>query len=533
MLAGSVELNGFNQIFGSLSGTAGLVGLGSATLTLGGNNTSSTFDGSILGPGTLVKTGAGAFTLNNTANTFGNLVINGGSIQTANDATLGPNPAITVNAAGTLLYTASTSTARTFNLNFGTLAAAAGDTVTLNGAAVNGGFMRGPGTFALTGGTMLAGVTTQNSAVLNQTGPASFVNVTNGSPLTIATGVTSTMTGLTNQGSGAITLGSLGRLNVSDFQSYGTLTINPAAVTENYSQTTLMTNVGTSPLYFNGGSRTFVGTPQTAVFGQGSPQAGQPTFVAGIDLNGKNAVVAGGLFVNNGYVEDSTNNFAGTATIIADFGSLVKGAGFFQNSVVTLNGGRFQAGNSPGIASFGKFALGPGGVASYVFAIDDATGTAGPIPDAAGHVSGWSLVNVIGPRLPYGGPDHFGDFTWTATPADRLTVSLQTLVNPTTVGVDEPGMMDHFDPSQPYSWLAVTWSGAYAGPADAAVLDAATNFDASSFFNPIDGRFGWALDKAGQTLSLTYTPSTVPEPDTFVLSALAGLGWAVRRRQSV
>jgi hypothetical protein len=61
---------------------------------------------------------------------------------------------------------------------------------------------------------------------------------------------------------------------------------------------------------------------------------------------------------------------------------LVKGAGFFQNSVQTINGGRFQAGNSPGVVSFGKFVLGPGGVNNYVFAIDDATG------DAAGHVNG-------------------------------------------------------------------------------------------------------------------------------------------------
>jgi hypothetical protein len=48
--------------------------------------------------------------------------------------------------------------------------------------------------------------------------------------------------------------------------------------------------------------------------------------VAGIDLHGQNAVVAGGHFVNNGYVENSTNNFQGAATDVADFGSLFKGA---------------------------------------------------------------------------------------------------------------------------------------------------------------------------------------------------------------
>src|SRR5205823_6966438 len=125
---------------------------------------------------------------------------------------------------------------------------------------------------------------------------------------------------------------------------------------------------------------TFIGTPQTAA---------NPT--AGIDLHGNNAVVAGGLFVNNGVVVDSV----GSATVVADYGALVKGAGFYTNPVITQNGGKFQAGNSPGTASFGRFTLGPGGVSNYIFVINDATGTAGPSPDAAGHVSGWGLVQAV------------------------------------------------------------------------------------------------------------------------------------------
>src|SRR5213079_835035 len=155
-------------------------------------------------------------------------------------------------------------------------------------------------------------------------------------------------------------------VNASDFQTYGVLSLAPAPS----GQFTQLTNTGTTPLNFNGGSRTFLATPATA---------GQ--LAAGIDLFGKNAVVAGGLFVNNGYVIDSTGGGAGPGTVVADFGALVKGAGFFQNPVVTQNGGRFQAGNSPGAASFGTFAFGPGGVSDYVFAINDATGTAGPAPD--------------------------------------------------------------------------------------------------------------------------------------------------------
>jgi hypothetical protein len=162
-----------------------------------------------------------------------------------------------------------------------------------------------------------------------------------------------------------------------------------------------------------------------------------------------------------------------------------KGSGFFQNSVQTINGGKCQAGNSPGVASFGRIVLGPGGVSSYVFAIDDATGAAGPVPDAAGQVSGWGLVKAIVHGTDVAATP--GDLIWSATPAEKLLVSMQTLLIPTTVGIDVPRMMDHFDPTRSYTWPAVVWTGSYAGRADDVRLDASTTFDSSGFTNPIEG----------------------------------------------
>jgi hypothetical protein len=276
-------------------------------------------------------------------------------------------------------------------------------------------------------------------------------------------------------------------------------------------------------LYFNGGSRTFLGTAATA----GPPN--NPSFVAGIDLHGNNAIVAGGLFVNNGFVVDSTNNGTGTATVIADFGSLVEGAGFFQNTVITQNGGKFKAGNCPGATSFGSLVLGPGGIGNDVFYINNAAGTAGPSPDANGQVSGWSLVKAI--QHAVGNTTTPGSFTWTATPADPMLLALDTLVNPTTVGINVAGPMADFDPTKAYSWLAAQWAGTYSGPTDVATLDAATSFDTSGIVNQFNGAFGWSLDQADHTLSLTYTPSPVPEPGTLVLTAAGfGLVWVRRRR---
>jgi hypothetical protein len=288
--------------------------------------------------------------------------------------------------------------------------------------------------------------------------------------------------------------------------------MNPAAS----GPPTLLTNIGGSALFFNGGSRTFVGTPATA-----------SQNLAGVDLHGQNLVVAGGLFVNNGFVADSTGT---PGSVIVDYGALYKGAGTNFVSIVTQNGGRVQAGNSPGSMGFGRFVFGPGGVNNYIFSIDDAAGQAGPSPDAQGHVSGWGLIKAV--KQQFGPTATDGDFVWTATPNDKLTFALDTLVNPTTVGTDVPGMMAHFDPNSAYSWPAARWAGSYSGPTDVAALDAATSFDTTAFLNPVAGTFGWNLDLAGQTLSLTYTPSAVPEPGTLVLSGMAAIGWVTfwRRR---
>ena len=91
-----------------------------------------------------------------------------------------------------------------------------------------------------------------------------------------------------------------------------------------------------------GGSRTFV-----------SNVANTGAMSAGIDLNGQNANLSSSFFVNNGYVTDNSNGGAGTHQLIDGAGSLVLGAGFFQNSLVGI--GTFQPGNGPGSASFGSF----------------------------------------------------------------------------------------------------------------------------------------------------------------------------------
>ncbi len=500
---GSLTVNGGTLSTGSLfvnSGATPTILLtdpaGARALTVGTDNSSSSYPDAIAdaagGPGTVNKVGTGTLTLTGHLTNTGGYTASAGAIEFSG-ATVQP---------GT-----------------GTLAAAAGAIIQYDtGARVFGGYLAGPGTHVVNGATF-TGTTSYPSAAINVTESSSFTNFTNGGPLSVAAGVTGVeFSRFTNQGSGAITVSAGSAVNAADFETYGMLTLTPNTT----SAPTILTNTGSTPLYFNGGSQTFIGTPATA----------DPTganIVDYVDLHGNNAIVAGGLFVNNGGVFDTVG--AGTGTIIAEFGALVKGAGFYQNTVKTQNGGKFQTGNSPGSATFGNFVFGPGGVSNYIFAIDDATGTAGPSPNAAGLVSGWGLIKAV--QVALGAATTSGSFTWTATPSNPLTVAIDTLVNPTTVGTDVAGPMADFDPTQSYSWTAARWSGVYAGPTDAAMLNADTSFDTSGFANPTAGTFGWDLDPAAQTLSLVYTPSAVPEPGTLALVGLvAAGGWLGRRRFS-
>ena len=93
----TLAFNGFNQTLASLAG-AGSVTMGAGSMTVGGNNASTTFSGTISGSGGLTKNGSGALTLSG-ANTFTGLTtVNAGTLV-LNGSLAG---AVTVNSGGVL-----------------------------------------------------------------------------------------------------------------------------------------------------------------------------------------------------------------------------------------------------------------------------------------------------------------------------------------------------------------------------------------------------------------------------------------------
>src|SRR5688572_25702920 len=133
----------------------------------------------------LVKVGPGSLALVGSNTYRGGTIVNGGAVGISADAALGDAAgAVTLNNGGRLLVSdAHVTTARTFNLNTGSLQVAAGAQLSFNGAVVSGGFLRGPGIHHQPGGPAAAssfsGVTALPGTVFQQDGVLLLNNFTN------------------------------------------------------------------------------------------------------------------------------------------------------------------------------------------------------------------------------------------------------------------------------------------------------------------------------------------------------------------
>lgn len=190
---GIVNMNGFSDTVNGLSGTGTVDNLAagtSSTLTVGGNNVSSTFSGVLQNTGgstvlALVKTGTGTLILN-TANSFnGGTTISGGILQIDNAGALGSG-AVTFNSSGIRLVVGTGlnfTNAIIIGANAGAASrglveagAVAGTTtisgpITISAAAASGGHFSAP-----TAGTVLniTGVITSSVPVVVRVGTVIF-----------------------------------------------------------------------------------------------------------------------------------------------------------------------------------------------------------------------------------------------------------------------------------------------------------------------------------------------------------------------
>ena len=78
---GTLNLNGFSETIGALSGTGGHVLLGSGALTSGANNASTAFGGDIAGTGSLTKIRTGTFILTGASAYTGPTAVGAGTLR--------------------------------------------------------------------------------------------------------------------------------------------------------------------------------------------------------------------------------------------------------------------------------------------------------------------------------------------------------------------------------------------------------------------------------------------------------------------
>lgn len=283
----TLDLNGFNETINGLSGSGTVrTNTGSSVLTVGGNNQTSTFSGTLGGgAGTLglTKTGTGALTLNGTINYTGSTAINGGSLifdESANRSYAGA-----VSGAGTLSKKGA-------------------GTLTLSGTNTHSGKVSISG-----GGLSITGSTTSNgtsSIVVGDFGNAAL-NVASGGALAI-------------QGTRELAVGleSTSSINVSG----GSLTIGPDVTLGIGSHAaTVFGNSGTGTLNVSGGTVTIQGDSTKSIF-----------ITRPRSDNNSTGSFTGSVSLTGGTLETARTFTESSAT-----------TGGTKTSSITLNGGTLRA----------------------------------------------------------------------------------------------------------------------------------------------------------------------------------------------
>ena len=327
-LGATLALNNNAGTVGSLGG-AGNVTLGSAALTEGNANSTTTFSGTVSGTGALTKNGSGTLVLSGSNTYSGGTTISAGGLQIGAGGTTGSIAGnVTDNAA--LIY--NESSLSTFS-----------GIVSGTGALVQAG----SGTTVITGTNTYSGGTTITSGALivgNASGLGSSsgaVNVASGGTLGLSGGINITgQTGtLTLSGTGAA--GSSGALaNVSGNNSYegpiglaGNATISSGA---NLLYVGVGNNVSTNTIFLGGNTLTLNTTSAsgavTPTYETGGNAFDATNMMINSTITGSGGITKSGGGIATIYQAGSQNNFTGTTLVTG--GTLIVDAGSSNQSII-------------------------------------------------------------------------------------------------------------------------------------------------------------------------------------------------------
>ncbi len=351
-VAGTLDLNGFNQTIGALSDGAvssGVVtsGLAGAVTLTAGAAASTTYSGIIqngAGAVALTKSGAGKLTLTG-ANTYSGVTsINGGVLAINASGSLGDGSATNAIAlsGGTLESTGNTydlGVNRAITLTAaGTIQTDAG-TLTISGAVTNGANLL---TVAGAGNTMISGVIGNGAGGLTKVGNGTLtlsgVNTYTGT--TTINGGTVSIANLNNTGAGGITLNGGTLLTTATTLAATTDTTKAITVGANGGTLSLAPFVGPAnvQLWLNAANLLVGSGPLTVVSNTGNG-------IGNVRINQTNTYNGAITLQNGGNFEYGvTGAVTGTATTGATFtinggGELDVNIGVTVPLAITVNGG--------------------------------------------------------------------------------------------------------------------------------------------------------------------------------------------------
>ncbi|HSX10885.1 MAG TPA: autotransporter-associated beta strand repeat-containing protein [Chlamydiales bacterium] len=363
-LSSNLILNGNNQTIGSLLG-AGTASLGAAQLSLGGDNTSTTFSGLISGSGgSILKQGSGVFTMSGSNTYSGGTTLNQGTLVINSDASLG-----TATTSISVTGTSTLQTSATFASSARPISITDGNTLSIDVQAST--------TFTYPGVISGASASLQklSTGTLTFSGTSSH---TYGGQTTISAGTLATTATNVLSSSSQVNLSSNLTLNdknqtIASLLGSGAVSLGAAQLTLGGDNTSTTFSGTISGL---GGSLVKTGSGVTTLSGSGS-------------YTGTTTVSAGTLKL--------TGTLASPVTVAS--GATLQGTGQINNAV-TVNG-TIQPGSSIGTLTVSSLTLAsnsttvielaPGNNNSSVIAVNGGNaslaGTLSLLPDAGTYVS--------------------------------------------------------------------------------------------------------------------------------------------------
>lgn len=347
-------------------------------------------------------------------------------------------------------------------------------------------------TVVASGGSTYTGVTTLSngtvsvSSINNGGAAGNLGRATADSSNLIFNGGTLRYSGATNSSDRAFTINADKTATIDISTAASNLTLSAGATGAATNGALTKTGAGTLTL---SGVNTYTGATTVS--------AGTLILAGSGSINSSAVTVNGGAFRNN-----SSTAYSGTLTFTS--GSI--GGTNMSGSLggLTIGAGQtISPGNSPGTAATTDQTWAGGG--SYLFEVNNATGTAGSDP-------GWDLLTGT------------GTLSLTATSGSKFNIVLTSLTL-SNVGGDAA----NFDGLLSYNWKLADFVNPVAG-----FDSAAFNVDRSAFSNAATGTFAVVLGdtvsggNSGQ-LYLAYT--AVPEPATWALLAFSLTAMVVLRRR--